>query len=221
MTGIYWYISRQKVDALRQAYASSGFDWLKNVSLKLKSPFGEASADVSLKRSLYQDVERTAVHLLKAPETRSFPNLSDEAQATFFYFAGRARRCVDAGSYWIALFADTTALLLAGSVSNAIGAPEKISQNAISPSVDPIRAVQLAFAEKRLPEENQTVSSSCSYLWQTISNPVRANWQTLPEVEGIAVYGGTFQASKPQFDDGSFSTIDKIVIGSPIYVRQK
>jgi hypothetical protein len=141
MTGIYWYISRQKVDALRDAYASSGFDWLKDLSFKLKSPFAEASAALRLDQSLYRTVDKLANNLLKAPETGSFPNLSEVGRVTFFSFAGSAQRCIEADAYWIALLADETALLLAGSVSNAIGGPAKISENAISPSADPMGAV--------------------------------------------------------------------------------
>jgi hypothetical protein len=221
MTGIYWYVSHTKVDALRQAYGSSGFHRLKNVSFKLKVPFAEAGAALNLGQSLYQDVERIAGNLMSSPDTASFPHLSEDRPIPFFSFAGPARRSVDAGAYWIALFTGTTALLLAGSVSNAIGAPPKGSQDAISPSVDPIRAVQLAFAEERSPEESESVSSQCSYIWQTIVNPVRANWQALPRVDGIAVYGGMFPVDMAQFGDGGFSVINKIVIGSPVYVCQR
>jgi hypothetical protein len=221
MTGIYWYISRTKVEALRDAYASSGFDWLKDLSFKLNSPFAEASAALRLDQSLYRTVDRLANNLLTAPETRSFPNLSDVGPVTFFSFAGSGQRYIDADAFWVALLADETALLLAGSIVNAIGGSTKIPENAISPSVDPIGAVKLAFKEERLPEESQTVGATCAYVWQTISDPVRDTWQTLPQVEGIAVYGGMFPANIARSSDDSSRAIRKIVIGSPIYVRQK
>jgi hypothetical protein len=221
MTGIYWYVSRTKVDALAQAYGSSpGFRWLKNVSFKLKIPFAEAGAALNLDKSLYQNVERIAGNLMAAPETASFPHLSEDRPTPFFSFAGPAHRTVDAGAYWVALFDGTTALLLAGSVSNAIGAPSKDSQDAISPSVDPIGAVQKAFAHDRSTEESESVSRRCNYIWQSIVEPVRANWQALPRVDGIAVFGGVFPVDMAQFGDGGFAMINKIVIGSPVYIRQ-
>jgi hypothetical protein len=221
MTGIYWYISRGKVEALRDADASFSLDWLKDLSFKLKSPFAEASAALRLDQSLYRTVDRLADNLMKAPETAFFSNLSDAGGVTFFSFAGSAQRHIDAEAYWIALRADETALLLAGSISNAIGGPPKISQNTISPSVDPIGAVKLAFKETRSLEESQTVGATCSYVWQTIFDPVREAWNTLPQVEGIAVYAGMFPASIARSSDDSSGAIQKIVVGSPIYVRQK
>ncbi len=218
MTGINWYISRQKVEALRQSYGASKLYWLKELSIKLKSPFAEASASVRPDQSLHDDIEKIRSKLIAESNISSFPNLSDESP--FFSFTGRAHRAVDRGAYWIILFADSAALLLGGSASNAIGTPTKETCD-ISPSLNPIGSVQVAFADERSPEQVESISSSCSYVWQAIARPVRTEWQTLPLVEGVAVYGGTFPARRSQFRRAGFDSIERIVIGSPIYVRQK
>jgi hypothetical protein len=97
---------------------------------------------------------------------------------------------IDSGAYWIALFEDKTALLLAGSISNAVGASSMGPHDAISPSADPIGTVELAFGEGRSAEDKVNVGCKCAYIWQTIVEPVLADWHGLPSVEGIAVYGG-------------------------------
>jgi hypothetical protein len=92
MAGILWYVSRSKVDALRDDYKSLGPRRLRDISLKLKSPFAEAGATLNLDQSIYHDVNRIAANLMKAPETTSFPRLSADHPAPFFSFAGLARR---------------------------------------------------------------------------------------------------------------------------------
>ena len=62
--------------------------------------------------------------------------------------------------------------------------------DAISPSADPIGTVELAFGEGRSAEDKVNVGCKCAYIWQTIVEPVLADWHGLPSVEGIAVYGG-------------------------------
>ena len=62
------------------------------------------------------------------------------------------------------------------------------------------------------------VGYMCAYIWQTIVEPVRADWHTLPAVEGIGVYGGTFSA---EISLEGVGEVNKIVIGTPVYVRQR
>jgi hypothetical protein len=218
VAGMFWYVSRSKIEALRDDYGSPGPRRLKDISLKLKSPFAEAGATLDLDRSIYRDVEQIAANLIKAPETESFPRLSADHPTPFFSFVGPARRSIDSGAYWIALFKDKTALLLAGSISNAVGASTRKSDDAISPSADPIGTIEVAFGEGRSAEDKVSVGSMCAYIWQTIVEPVRADWHTLPAVEGMAVYGGMFSAEMNLEDVGE---INKIVIGTPVYVRQR
>ena len=173
---------------------------------------------MNLDQSIYHDVDRIAANLIKAPETASFPRLSADHPTPFFSFSGPARRSIDSGAYWVALFEDKTALLLAGSISNAVGASSRGPEGAISPSADPIGTVELAFAEGRSTEDTVSVGYKCAYIWQTIVEPVRADWHTLPAVEGIAVYGGMF-ATEVSVD--GVGDISKIVIATPVYVRQR
>src|SRR5262249_37897821 len=158
---------------------------LRDISLKLKSPFAEAGATLNLDQSNYHDVNRIAANLMKAPETASFPRLSADHPAPFFSFAGLARRSIDSGVYWVALFEDRVALLLAGSISKAVGASSRQPGDVISATAEPIRTVELAFDESSSAEDNVSVGYKCAYIWQTIVEPVRTDWRTLPAVEGI------------------------------------
>jgi hypothetical protein len=218
MAGSYWYISRAKIEYLRESLELSQRRWLKDLSIKLKSPFAEASAALNLDSSFLQQTERIAERLSNDPKTAVFPNFSQCYLTPFFSFTGHAQRSVDSGAYWIALLEGETALLLAGSISNALGAPPE--KSAISPSVDPLGAVNLAFAEARTPEEGATVGSRCGYVWQALVEPVWRDWRALPIVEGIAVYGGLFSGDIACLDDDKPEKISRIVVGSPVYVRQ-
>ena len=84
--------------------------------------------------------------MLKLPETASLTDLSAKRTATFIAFSGNAHRAIEEGVYWVILSENSTALLLAGSASNAVAVPPKVSAD-ISPSADPIGAVRKAFAD--------------------------------------------------------------------------
>jgi hypothetical protein len=114
---------------------------------------------------------------------------------------------------------DSTALLLVGSSSNAIGTPPKEVPK-ISPSMDPIGAVNSAFASQTAFSGEAFVSTSCSYTWTAIAEPVRAVWNQLPRVEGIAVYGGSVPCDAAQMRNSGFDRVQQIVVGSPLFVRQ-
>lgn len=217
MRGIYWYVSRQKVDALMQAFGPAGFNLFKELSLTLKAPFlGEAKASLNPDRSLIQNVENIENGIKTAG---ALSDLSDAGSKTFFYFRGRAHRAVEQGAYFIVLSQDRTALLLAGSPANAIGAPPKQSEE-ISPSVDPLGSINRAFKDQlKDSEQARDLSNGCAYMWVMLASPVRDDWASIPEVEGIAVFGAAFP-SIGHFRRLNFAELDRIVIGSPIFVRQ-
>ena len=215
MTGIYWYVSRQKVDALLPEFGPRGFSLFKELSLTLKAPFAEAKTSVNTDRSLFLHVGNIENGLKSAGVTT---DVSDAGSKPFFSFRGRAHRAVDSGAYFIVLAQNSTALLLAGSPTNAVGAPPKQSDD-ISPSADPLGAVRRSFGELSDREGSQ-LGEMCSYIWDVLAGPVSQSWDALPEVEGIAVYGARFPPAKGQFSGAKFSDIDRIVIGTPIFVRQ-
>jgi hypothetical protein len=223
MSGIYWYVSRQKVEALKESYAKQRGSWLRELSLKLKVPFVEAGAKItpSEQQALFDDIEKIADNLFSGLEVPSLTRLQPDESVAFFSFSGHAHRAVDRGAYWIVMAEGKKALLLAGSVSNAIGAPSE-DKKEISPSIDPIGAVRRAFGEETqsLAAITREIGTDCSYVWQVVARPVRNVWDSLPRVEGIAAFGGIFQGSRAQFNRAGFPKLSNIVIGSPVYVRQ-
>ncbi len=221
MSGIYWYISRQKIEVLKADRTSDRTSWLKEGALKLKSPFVEAGVTIQPEHSFFHDVERIGNSLLADINTHTFPDLPPNRAIPFFSFSGHAHRAVDHGAYWVITYEKASALLLAGALSNAIGAPSK-DTGQISASIDPIGAIRQAFGESdgAADAANKDVGAKCSYVWQAIAGPVSDAWDALPRVEGIAAYGGAFPCAEEQFRRAGFPGIETIVIGSPIYVRQ-
>ncbi len=221
MKGIYWYVSRPKIEALRDSYGRSPVSWLKDLSLTIKAPFVEVEGTIPLGQTLFREMERIEKNLLKSGEVEPFVSLADGPRRSclFFSFNGAARRTVQHGAYWIVMRSGPTALLMVGSTNNAIGTPPKESAE-ISPSMDPIGAVKLAFPGEPTPDAASFVSNSCSYTWAAIAEPVRDSWDDLPHVEGIATYGERYRTSEEQMRSAGFEDVREIIIGSPIFVRQ-
>jgi hypothetical protein len=54
---MYWYLSRPKIEALRDRYARSPANWLEKLSLIIKAPFVEAEATISLAQTHFHEAE--------------------------------------------------------------------------------------------------------------------------------------------------------------------
>ena len=215
MTEMYWYVSRQKVDSLAPQLKAPRLDWLKELSLTLKSPFAEAKVAVGPNSTSFGALRRVEAGLKKSQLVAEFPNLDHKV---FFSFRLKAHRAVQGGAYFVVAAGDGVAVLLAGSLSNAIGMPPKES-DAISPSVDPLGCIRRAFAELS-QEESKHVGNDCGYVWASLAGPMSQICESLPEVEGIAVYGAAFAPPVAWFRQANFDGIDSMVVGSPIFVRQ-
>jgi hypothetical protein len=219
MNGMYWYVSRQKTEALRDRYDRSPGNWLDKLSVTIKAPFVEAQAAMALDKTLFEEVERIEKNLLKSGAVQEFANIAKAHPTAFFLFNGAAHRTIQQGGYWIAMVSGSTALLLGGSASNAIGAPPKETAE-ISPSANPIGSFNSVFADQMTDRNRSSISENCSYVWAAIAEQVRDAWGGLPRVEGIAVYGGRFPASKTQMQSSGFERVQEVIVGSPIFVRQ-
>jgi hypothetical protein len=57
-------------------------------------------------------------------------------------------------------------------------------------------------------------------VWAVLAHPIRENCKALPEAEGIAVFGASFPADIHQLQAFGFAEIDRVVIGTPIFVWQ-
>lgn len=218
MDGVYWYVSRQKVEALRDRYGKPWMSFLKEISFKLKTPFAEANASIAVDETVFRDVERIEKNLEASGRVQCFPEVGVTDPVVFFSFAGPAHRTIDQEAYWIAMLSHSTALLLVGSATNAIGAPAK-NDNRFSPTADPITAAMHAFRENQSAEIARSISFGLTYAWAEIAEPVGRSWNDLPQVQGIAVYAGKFPSDRTMLRE-PFENIVSIVVGSPIFVRQ-
>jgi hypothetical protein len=57
LTGVYWYVSRQKVDALLHEFGPRGFNVFKELSLTLKAPFVQAKTSSSPDRRIENGIK--------------------------------------------------------------------------------------------------------------------------------------------------------------------
>jgi len=213
MSGIYWYVSREKLDALQLEFGSGGP--FKELSVKLKAPFIEAKTDVNLDKSLFSDAVKIGNAFRQSATAASA--LSNAGSKPFFWFTGRAYKAVESGVYYVVLKEDPFALILAGSPTNTIGArPQSTSE--VSASADPVGRIGKLFEQQRPDMIGEDIRFSCTYVWATLARKVGDNWGALPKVEGLAVYGAAFPAHRGHLD--GFETIDQLIIGSPIFVQQ-
>jgi hypothetical protein len=135
----------------------------------------------------------------------------EAAMPNIFSFEGEAARKSSEGCYWVAMAKGIYALLLAGSPANAIGAGTP--QVDFEPSIDPVNAIQ--YLLKGFPVVAPEFRLACA--WQTImKGPFSTQRLTKPRVEGMAIFAEMFAMDKV---DG-WPNVERLVVGSPIYVRQ-
>ena len=79
--------------------------------------------------------------------------------------------------------------------------------------MNPIAAV------KAVAEGKQPLVSALTYAWREVMKDAISNNASLPKIEGLAVFAGLFPVDKADFKDVKGANIDRIVLGSPIYVR--
>jgi hypothetical protein len=214
---MYWYASRTKIDALKTDYDSSNFAWLRKLSIKFKSPFVEAGAEIGRQGGLFEDA-KSVVSKLEQKEL-IIPLIEKSLLGTkpFVSFIGHAHRTIESGTYWVICEGGGTALLLLGSPAHAVGGTVDTTFN-IPISADPLTALKGAFGDDiHQREEYGHIASLC---WVSIAEPVKSHWKRLPKVEGVAVYAGYFPASTEMFDSGVFKGINAIAVASPIYIKQ-
>lgn len=128
---------------------------------------------------------------------------------------------IDAGAYWVAVERNGTALLLVGSPANAIGGVPAPAGR-LSPSVDPLAAARAAFEDS---SEKTTLPmplpARLSYIWQTVSEPLIEGGLGGPRIQGLAVFAGMFKSDPSSLHSRAGEGLARIVVGSPIYIRQR
>jgi hypothetical protein len=215
---VYWYISGSKVRMLRDGLPKSH---LKDLSVKLKALWFEVGGSFKVNDSLMGDLKRIEKRLKSEPGMKEFQSLSDDESSAIFSFEGEAARLVDSGAYWVAVERDGTALLLVGSDTNAIGGIPA-SSGRLSPSVDPIAAARAVFQEssERAPLP-APLPALFGYIWQTVSEPLTEGGLARPKIQGLAVFAGMFKSDPTSLRGVGGKSLARIVVGSPIYIRQR
>src|SRR5260370_6282387 len=138
----YWYISKAKIDMLKDQ--KPGF--LSGISAKLdfKLPFISGSLSGTEKSKLIDDLRRVVRSLEAEGKIKSFDEIGTGEAPVVIRFEGPAVRHLQDDVFWFATYGSRTALLLAGSAGFAIGrAPA--SKSSISPSAAPVSAIKAAF----------------------------------------------------------------------------
>jgi len=144
MHDFYSYISKEKVTQLHAQLKNARFD----ISVALGLDLGIVSVNVDLDEKSNQ-ISRLKEVLDSLGKKSSVVPLGEIALGqpppVFFEFSGTGSVCIDM-CYWLAAQQGHTALLLAGSSSNAVG-NQVAKSGQFSPSLDPVGSF-LDAAEK-------------------------------------------------------------------------
>ncbi len=211
---VYWYISKAKLDLLKDA--SPGFFAGITAKLEFKLPFVSGSLSGTADSSLIRDLKSVIKALHSEQTIKHYHELSDDEAPVMVQFEGPAVRRVEGEEFWLAMEHNDTALLLAGSAGYAIGYPVK-TESHTSPTIDPVGAFLAAF-EKDV--SSGSPSASLSYAWQHIMGDALSSGGALPKVAGLAVFARSVAADKQEMKRVGRGRIRRLVIGTPLYVQQ-
>ena len=209
MADIYWYISAEKIQSLKKA----GAKWDK-FSFKFNLKFLEIDTAVALDSDLQRDLNAVKKNLAKDSSIVSFESLAPGKEPSIFSFEGEGGRLRTPEALWIAIQKRNSALLLVGAPRNLAG-QSQLKEGQLSPSLDPIGAVKAAAEGKQI----LTLVPALSYAWREVMQDAIFGGVHFPRVEGLAVFAGLFHSDTALFQNAK-SRVDRIVLGSPIYVRQ-
>jgi hypothetical protein len=210
MPRTFWYISTGKISALRGGKVAA----LEKIEIKIKLPWMETSTSSKFNTSLVRDLEAVERDLDKRADIYRFEELKAGETPVIFKFEGPAARMIHDDKYWVTIDVGTTALLLAGSASNAVLAGAE-ADTKLSPSVDPVGAVTESFIIGGVP---QSKSEILSYAWQEIRRELSG--LALPRVKGFGFFAGSCTASKRQMRRAGYDHLTLLVVGSPIFIEQ-
>jgi hypothetical protein len=223
----FWYISQTKLDHLA-SQQETAFDWMRAslsalIKAEIKTPV--ASIGVEMKRpeidpNQVRSLERVEKKLRNTGLVKSMEDFRAGRPVLFFEFQGRAARLIQDGQFWLATLVGETAILLAGSAAHCIGSSNPTS-NAISPSADPLGSIESFLNPDSAGGER---ANNLSYIWATVARESTERlgaFEALPYAKGIAIFAGSAKSDFTLMKDSGYEgPIDRIVIGSPIFVEQ-
>ncbi|TDN58969.1 hypothetical protein [Paraburkholderia sp. BL10I2N1] len=217
MPNVYLYLSTAKLDQLLDQESSFFTNITAKIDFKIPFVSGGLSGTTNTRKNIAK-MGRLEATLRKKYSIPNFDEIPAESSPVFISFKGRAVRTVQDKEFWLAVDHPKVALLLAGSASFTLG--EQIKDPvSFSTSADPVGAFVKAFKKSSKKVTDPSVSSSLSYVWISLLSDAIRSHANLPSVEGIAVFATTSEV------EGGFSEvrrpyIEKIVVGTPLYVRQ-
>jgi hypothetical protein len=223
----FWYISRTKLDHLA-SQQETALDRLRAslsalIKAEIKTPV--ASIGVEMKRpevdpNQVRSLEGVEKKLGNAGLVKSIEDFRAGRPMLFFEFQGRAARLIQDGQFWLATKVGEAAILLAGSAAHCIGSSNPIS-NAISPSADPLGSIGSFLSDGSTGGERV---NNVSYIWTTVARESiegLGGFEALPYAKGIAIFAGSAKGDFSQIRESGYEgQIDRIIIGSPIFVEQ-
>ena len=217
---IYWYISKAKLDLLVDQ--APGFLTGIKATMSFKFPLLSGTLEGTEPARLAKDLQRVSKRLYADPQTRPFSQLAGGESPAIISFEGPTVRHIDDGVFWLAMQDGHTGLILAGSAGYAIGAPPQ-SDITISPSADPVGAIESAFADTPPaadPQSDAALSLSwrIGYAWKELMSDAALG--TLPQTRGLAVFGRTIPLAQPPAGQPAPGNVQRIVVASPIFVEQ-
>ncbi|MFE9658912.1 DUF7019 family protein [Streptomyces sp. NPDC005955] len=216
----FWYVSRSKLELLTEQYDKSVLDSFRGLALKFKTPVAEAELRfTNAGPGLVSEVRRVEKRIVQDTAPLDFECLStEEAQLPpFFLFDTPAARLVEERGFWVAGHVGGAALVLVGAARHATGAFS--SPSALSPSVDPLRAIT-EKAEGDSARVGADLGGASSYAWQAIMRTNGQNKIPLPTVRGIAVTVAVVEAQRQQIRRAGIPGIQRLVIGTPLHIEQ-
>ncbi len=219
---IYWYISKAKLDMLKEQKPGFLNGISANVSFKL--PFVTGSLSGAERPRLVDDLRRVVKSLKSQPDIKSFDDLGPGETPLLVQFQGPALRHVQDEVFWLASYGNHAALLLAGSAGFAIGGAAA-SGRSLSPSADPVSAIKAAFAQDDpagggFGGVGIGLSGRLSYAWQELIRAADEASGPLPKAGGIAFFARSVVADKSQMQRVGKAHLETLVIGTPLYVEQ-
>ena len=187
-----------------------------------KLPFVSGSLSGTDDSTLIKDLEKVEAKLEADGHLKNYADLGADEAPVMIRFKGPAVRQADEDCFWVASEYGKVALLLAGSSAYAIGKRSGATNAHISPTADPVGAVKAAFENLSgiSPVPGASLSNRLSYVWQEIVSDAYESRATLAKAEGVAFFASSLQADRGQMRRVRRECIERLIIGSPLYVRQ-
>jgi hypothetical protein len=237
---VYWYISKTKVDSLKDAPLSlfEGITAKFNFALR---PFLSGSISKKSIPDLKRDLAHVDSALRSAYSIKQYYELSESDAPVWFAFRGPAARYLTGESFWIGMHHSDIGLAMGGSAQFVMGASARMNKGHFMTSIDPVTALSDTLQQRSSRPAKQCAvgADRLAFAWGSIMSGT-CYGGTLPQVEGLAIFARTFLIEddnsarikraahaeivrkQPSITKLKFEPpkIRRLIVGTPLYVRQ-